>query len=96
MKFEWDEDKNRQNIEKHAVTFEDACRIFDGFTLDVFDDRFDYGELREISIGMVGGAAILTVTHTDRDGTCRIISARQASRNEVKLYDQALRQTFNS
>jgi len=96
MKFEWDETKNLQNIAKHALSFEDACRIFDGFTLDLFDDRFDYGEQREISIGMAGGAAILTVTHTDRDGICRIISARQASKKEVALYDQALRQTFTS
>ena len=94
MEFEWDENKNRENIEKHAVTFVDACRIFEGFTLDLFDDRFDYGELREISIGMAGGAAILTVTHTDRSGICRIISARQASKKEVELYDEAIRKTF--
>lgn len=50
MEFEWDADKNRQNIAKHGLRFEDAIRIFDGFTVDLSDDRFDYGEPREISI----------------------------------------------
>lgn len=96
MKFEWDESKNRQNIEKHAVSFEDACQIFEGFTLDLIDTRFDYGELREISIGRLGGVVILTVVHTDRNGTCRIISARPAKKSERKRYDEALRQSFDS
>lgn len=91
MKFEWDENKNRQNIEKHAVSFEDAHRIFEGFTLDQIDNRFDYGEERTISIGMIGGVVILSVVHTDRNGVCRIISARQANRKEQKRYEEALR-----
>lgn len=96
MKFEWDESKNRQNIEKHAVSFDEACEIFEGFTLDQTDTRFDYGEPRVISIGMLGGVAILTVVHTDRFGVRRLISARQANRKERERYDQALRQGFDS
>lgn len=90
MKFEWDDDKNRLNIQKHAVSFEDASKIFDGFTLDVEDTRFDYGEARTISIGMLAGVAILTVVHTDRQGVCRIISARQANRKERERYEKAI------
>ena len=44
MEFEWDGDKNRHNISKHGVSFEDAIKVFEGFTFDVCDDRFDYGE----------------------------------------------------
>jgi len=95
MEFEWDEDKNQQNIDKHGVDFADARRIFDGFTLDAIDERFHYGELREISIGLLDGVAVLTVTHTDRDGTCRIISSRPAIKPERKRYDEALRKSFN-
>ena len=47
MRFEWDEKKNRRNIAKHGVSFEDACRIFEGFTLGLVDDRTDYGKVRE-------------------------------------------------
>jgi len=89
--FEWDEEKNRTNIEKHGVSFEQASRIFDGVTLTVVDDRFDYGEIREISIGMIDEIAYLTIAHTDRDGRIRIISARPASRNERRRYEQAIR-----
>ena len=51
MEFEWDEEKNRQNIEKHGVSFEQARHIFDGFTIDLVDDRFAYGEIRESASG---------------------------------------------
>ena len=96
MEFEWDEAKNRQNIEKHAISFEDACKIFNGFTVDAYDDRLDYGEERLISVGMVETVVILTVVHTDRKGVCRIISARQANRKEKEQYDKALRQALNT
>jgi len=94
MEFEWDEDKNRQNIAKHGVSFKDAIKIFEGFTFDVDDDRFDYGEERTISIGMAGNVAVLVVVHTDRDDICRIISARQATKKERTRYDEELRKTF--
>lgn len=96
MDFEWDDSKNRENIDKHGVSFEDAVRIFEGFTLDIVDDRFDYGEVREISIGHLGGMSVVTVTHTDREGVCRIISARPAVRSERKRYDQALQKSINT
>ena len=91
MTFEWDEAKNRENIAKHGVRFEDAARIFEGPVVSWTDDREDYGEVGEISIGMVGGAAIVTVAHTDRGSTVRIISARPASRAERRRYEETLR-----
>jgi uncharacterized DUF497 family protein len=92
MKFEWDERKNRANIEKHGVGFETASRIFDGPVFTAVDDRFEYGEVRENSIGMVDGVLVLVVTHTDRGGTIRIISARPAKHAEGTNYEKALRQ----
>ncbi len=89
--FEWDDNKNKQNIAKHGICFTDACKIFSGITIDAIDDRYDYGEQRTISIGIVGGIAILTVVHTDRHGTIRIISARQASKKERRLYEKEVR-----
>lgn len=95
MEFEWDEDKNRQNIGKHGLRFEDAIRIFDGFTVDLPDDRFDYGEPREISIGRIAGLAVVVVVHTDRDGKIRVISARLAGKIERRLYEKAIREAFD-
>ncbi|MBE7184565.1 MAG: BrnT family toxin [Methylobacterium mesophilicum] len=89
--FEWDEAKNRSNIEKHGVGFALACRIFEGFTLTAIDERMDYGEVREISLGLVEGLVILSVAHTDRRGRVRLISARPASRKERARYEDALR-----
>jgi len=95
MEFEWDDDKYRQNIAKHGISFEDAIRIFDGFTVSLIDERFDYGEVREISIGLVNGCAVLVVVHTDRKGKMRIISARPAIKSERKMYEKAIRRAFN-
>ncbi|MEC5321902.1 BrnT family toxin [Aurantimonas sp. A3-2-R12] len=90
--FEWDETKNQANIEKHGVSFATASRIFEGVVFSVIDDRRDYGETREISIGRIGGATFLTVVHTDRDGNIRIISARPAKRGERHRYEEAIRE----
>lgn len=96
MKFEWDEEKNAHNIAKHGVSFEQASLIFDGFTIDSIDDRFDYEETREISLGMIGSMAVLVVVHTDRKGVCRIISARQATRKEKKQYEKEIQKAFDA
>ena len=92
MKFEWDAAKNQSNISKHGISFDTAKRVFDGVVLTAIDDRFDYGEVREISIGLIEKALYLVVVHTKRnDTTTRIISARKANQAERYRYDQALR-----
>jgi uncharacterized DUF497 family protein len=95
MQFEWDFEKNRQNIAKHGLRFEDAIRIFDGFTVDQADDRFEYGEAREKSIGLIDGVAVVVVIHTDRESICRIISARAAVKSERAMYEKAIRKAFD-
>jgi len=90
MQFEWDERKNKANVAKHGVSFETAKRIFEAPVLTIIDDRVEYGEVREKTIGIVDGLAFLVVIHTARDGKCRIISARPTSKAERKEYEQAL------
>jgi uncharacterized DUF497 family protein len=88
MRYSWDEDKNRRNIERHGIAFEDAKQIFDGSTLERVDDRFDYGETRIYAIGLVNGLEI-TVIYTDRDNDeRRIISAWRAEPHERRAYWQ--------
>jgi uncharacterized DUF497 family protein len=96
MKFEWDEKKNESNIEKHGISFEQAMSIFDGFTFDSIDESCAYDEIREISIGKMDGNVILVVVHTDRDGVCRIISARPALKKEKKRYDKEIQKAFDA
>ncbi len=59
MEFEWDENKNRENIKKHGISFEEATAIFERPVWARIDDRHDYGEVREVSIGDIGNFVIV-------------------------------------
>ncbi len=85
MKFEWDEAKRLANIQKHGIDFADVPEIFERDTVTVIDDRFDYGETRYLTLGLLKSRVILVV-HTESDDTIRIISARKATRYEEKNY----------
>ena len=92
MIFEWDETKNRINIEKHGISFEEAKLLFEMPHLRSFTRR-DHGEIREISIGEIYEILIIVVIHTDRDGIIRIISARKASKKERSMYYDHIKKT---
>ena len=64
--------------------------LFDGPVLTWADDWDDYGEMREISIGLLDGIAALVVAHTDRGDVTRIISARRALKQERRLYEKTI------
>jgi hypothetical protein len=55
MKYEWDEAKNRKNVAKHGLSFEDAEQVFSGRCVTFEDDRFDYGEEQLIPLGLLAG-----------------------------------------
>jgi uncharacterized DUF497 family protein len=93
MRFEWDENKNRQNLRKHDVGFESAVLIF--------DDRYAYTqrdlsfseEERWITVGTMEPGSILFVVHTyaevEGEEIIRVISARRAESHERKAYEEA-------
>jgi len=87
MIFEWDDNKNKTNQSKHGISFEEATLIFKNTILTSIDNREDYREEREISIGLIGEQVVVVVVHTDRDNATRIISARLANKTERKAYD---------
>ncbi len=90
MRYTWDAAKNRANVKRHKIAFEDAQRIFEGPTVERVDDRFDYGEIRVYAIGLVRGLEI-TVIYTDRDGDERhLISAWRSEPHERRHYWQNL------
>ena len=84
MKFEWDEKKRLSNLKKHGIDFNDAKTVFSGLVYTTIDDRFNYGEMRYFSYGVLDGE-IVVVAHTETEKSIRIISAREATKNE-KLY----------
>ena len=94
MDFAWDADKDADNQAKHGISFEEATQIFDGPILTKIDDRADYGEVREISMGMLSPDAVLVVVHTDRGEKTRLISARKANRRERQVFYDYLATTF--
>ena len=87
-RFEWDATKARANLRKHGVAFEDAALVWsDTLHLTKFD-RVEGGEERWHTIGMAGGTVLLLVVHTyPSDDVVRIVSARRATRNERKAYE---------
>jgi uncharacterized DUF497 family protein len=98
MQYEWDEAKNRVNIEKHGLSFEIAALVFEDEHCIVLVDRIDdAGEQRWHAIGTAslepGAAVVLLVVHVYREEingeeVTRIISARRAEKNEIRRYQK--------
>jgi len=87
--FEWDDAKAASNLAKHGVSFAYARSAFDDPAgIEVVDDRRDYGEERFNLIAKSPDHIVLFVTYTERETGIRIISARRASKQEVKTYGQ--------
>ncbi len=90
--FEWDPTKAKANYRKHRVSFERAAEVFrDPFMLSIFDKEHSQVEDRWITIGKDRNDVPLVVVHTfrriDADNVnIRIISARKATKREIKQY----------
>jgi uncharacterized protein len=89
MQFEWDDAKNRSNFAKHGLDFADAELVFAGPCVTFPDDRFDYGEERFITLGLLAGRLVV-IAHAPRGEATRIISMRKANRREQKNYQKRL------
>ena len=90
MKFEWDKNKEKLNIQKHGVTFEQASYVFtDQFALNKYDDEHSKDEDRWVILGKSLNETLLLVVHTFRDNNniefVRIISARKATKKETNI-----------
>ena len=93
MKLEWSDEKNRRNMQKHHVSFDEAKEVFsDPLHISKLDHRFDYFEERWITLGATNKEKILVVANIffDENGEeiIRIISARKANEKERKFYEQ--------
>jgi uncharacterized DUF497 family protein len=93
MKFEWDSHKERINLQKHRIAFEDASYVFaDPFALNKYDDDHSHIEDRWILLGKSLKEVIIVVVHTFEDDNgieyVRIISARKATKRERQAYQQ--------
>ena len=89
LHFEWDENKNKINIEKHGIDFIEASTVFSDEQAILFDDpEHSEHEDRFLLLGMSDTAKVCIVCHCYRssDQVIRIISARKATKKEEQTY----------
>jgi len=89
MNFTWDEARRLSNMKKHGIDFADVPSMFDGDVFTIEDTRYDYGETRYTTFGLLS-YRVIVVAHTDENSVIRIISARKATKHEEKLCFQQI------
>jgi uncharacterized DUF497 family protein len=87
--FEWDTEKDRLNQKKHAVSFADTFAVFEDPNA-LTTDSHERGEERYATIGLDCFGRILVVVYTWRGENIRIISARKATKSEMRQYESEL------
>jgi uncharacterized DUF497 family protein len=89
MSFDWDPRKARANQRKHGVTFEEASSALrDRLSATGHDPDHSENEDRFVTFGVSSRGRLLTVSHTDRGNTIRIISTRIATSVERQIYEE--------
>ena len=91
MRFDWDDDKEKFNIEKHSIDFSTAALVFGDINrIEKFDEFHSDNEDRYITIGQINGVSVVVmVVYTMRKTLTRIISARLATKRERDAYYNA-------
>lgn len=86
MRYTYDPKKRASNLKKHEYDFDDAPLVMESDRTVTFEDRrFDYGEQRFITLGVLRGDVVV-ITTTETDEEIRVISMRKAERNEQEIY----------
>ena len=89
LSFEWDDGKNRANMRKHGVSFEEARTVFfDDRAVEFYDDEHSLSEERFLLLGVSMKLRVLVVCHCvrERGNIIRIIAARKATKREQREY----------
>ena len=90
MQFEWDNQKEKSNLEKHSISFHDAKKVFESVRFTLVDTRMDYGEERIVTTGLID-KRLCVVVYTKRNDIIRIISARRANEREQRRYYERIK-----
>jgi uncharacterized DUF497 family protein len=91
LSFTWDPNKNKENIRKHKISFEEAKDVFYDDDAILFDDpEHSAEEDRFLIIGRVRNLNVYVVSHCykEKDGVIRLISARKATKKEREIYER--------
>jgi uncharacterized DUF497 family protein len=88
-RFEWDTKKAKKNLSKHEVSFEEAMTVFRDPLARIFDDEtHSKEERREILVGHSEKERLLLVSFVNLGEILRLLSARRATRQERKDYEE--------
>jgi uncharacterized DUF497 family protein len=86
MRYTYDHKKRAANLKKHGYDFNDAHLVIESDKTVTFEDqRFDYGEQRYVTLGMLRGKVVAIAT-AETDDEIRVISMRKAEPDEEKIY----------
>jgi len=85
--FEWDEDKGKENLEKHGIDFADAVTAFEDIMALTMPDPASEEEERFVTLGTDALERLLVIAYTWREDRIRLISARKAKRRERRQYE---------
>lgn len=83
MKITCDPTKRERTLAERGLDFMDAAKVFEGRTLTLEDDRFDYGETRFQTYGVLGDRVVMVVW-TPRDEVRHVISMRHCHEREAR------------
>ena len=92
MKISRDPNRRLATLRDRGLDFDDAAEVFDNFTLDILDERFDYGEERILTIGRLRGRMVVVVW-TRRDEARNVISMRKANAREQARFGKRLEES---
>ena len=94
LRFEWDPGEAEANLAKHGISFEEATSVFyDSWAVEFYDDENSDWEDRFLLLGISAELRLLMVCHCHRaaESVIRLISARKATNNEAKYYQEVKR-----
>jgi len=89
VQFEWDQRKAKSNLKKHGISFQEAATVFGDALAITFDDPdHSVNEHRFLTFGLSRIGKAVIVSHTERDKSMRIISARLMTKQERQIYEE--------
>ena len=91
MKITCDAAKRAATLKDRDIDFESAAEVFEGVVIDIPDERFDYGELRMLTVGHLRGRMVIVVW-TARGDARHVISMRKANDREQARFANGFRE----
>ena len=86
VEIEFDPEKREKVLRERGLDLAEALELLSGECFTEVDDRFDYGELRWVSYGLLRGEVVACIWVDQEEDRIRIVTMRKASRNEQERY----------